>query len=383
MLGAVVAVTIEELKREIETLEGLHSRAKRLHESGHESKFEKLLEVLEDPRYAGEKWLIFSEHRDTVDYLIRRLEGLGFLGQVAHIHGGMAWPEREEQIESFRRPGGARYLVATDAAGEGINLQFCRLMVNYDVPWNPARLEQRMGRIHRYGQRHDVYIVNLVAGGTHEGRVLRVLLEKLDAIREELRSDKVFDVIGRLFENVSLREYMLEALTDEGERRVFDRLESRLSGDRVQGIEAGEERVYGRPGEVAERLGALRRDLDRERYLQLLPGYVRRFVEKSAALLDLEIRGDLDGFFSLAPRRSGALDGLLPALESYPPATRERLCVRRPESGPDAGADAPCIWLHPGEPVFDALSEGILGAYAGESFESVRSRGDGCGGFND
>ena len=369
VLGAVVAVTIDELKREIETLRGLRARARRLLDSGRESKFEKLREVLEDPRYTGDKWLIFSEHRDTVDYLVRRLEGLGFSGRVAQIHGGMAWPEREEQVEFFRRPGGAHYLVATDAAGEGINLQFCRLMVSYDIPWNPARLEQRMGRIHRYGQRHDVRIVNLVAGGTHEGRVLQVLLRKLDAIRDELRSDRVFDVIGRLFENVSLREYMVEALTDEGERRVLDRIESGLTGTRVREIEKADERAYGRgdrgSGEVAERLGGLRRDLDRERYLQLLPGYVRRFVEKSAALLDLDIRGDIDGFFSLAPRGAGALDALLPALEGYPVPAREHLCVRRP--GSDSEADAPAVWLHPGEPVFDALSERILRTHVGDA----------------
>ena len=369
ILGAVVAFTIDELKGEIETLQGLRARAKRLLDSGRESKFEKLREVLEDPGYAGEKWLIFSEHRDTVDYLVRRLEGLGFSGLVAQIHGGMAWPEREEQVEFFRRSGGARYLVATDAAGEGINLQFCRLMVNYDVPWNPARLEQRMGRIHRYRQRHDVRIVNLVAGGTHEGRVLQVLLKKLDAIRDELRTDKVFDVIGRLFDNVSLREYMIEALTDDGERRVLDRLESGLTGTRVREIEQADERAYGkeegRSGEVAERLGGLRRDLDRERYLQLLPGYVRRFVEKSAGLLDLEIRGDLDGYFSLAPRAPGALDVLLPALEAYPALARERLCVRRP--GPASETHVPAVWLHPGDPVFDALSERILRDCAGDA----------------
>ena len=369
VLGAVVAVTIDELNGEIETLHGLRARARRLLDSGRESKFEKLREVLEDPGYAGEKWLVFSEHRDTVDYLVRRLEGLGFSGQVAQIHGGMAWPEREAQVEFFRRSGGARYLVATDAAGEGINLQFCRLMVNYDVPWNPARLEQRMGRIHRYRQRHDVRIVNLVAGGTHEGRVLQVLLGKLEAIRDELRSDKVFDVIGRLFDNVSLREYMIEALTEDGERRVLDRIESGFTGARVREIERADERVYGhgegRSGEVVERLGGLRRDLDRERYLQLLPGYVRRFVEKSAGLLDLEIRGDLDGCFSLAPRAPGALDALLPALEAYPAPARERLCVRRP--GPDSETHVPAVWLHPGEPVFDALSERILRDCTGDA----------------
>ncbi len=105
-------------------------------------------------------------------------------------------------------------MIATDAAGEGINLQVCWLMVNYDIPWNPARLEQRMGRIHRFGQKHDaVYIFNLMAGKTREGRVMKTLLEKLEKIRKELGSDKVFDVIGRLFEGVSLRGYMEQVIT--------------------------------------------------------------------------------------------------------------------------------------------------------------------------
>ena len=365
VLGALVAVTIDELKREIDTLAGLSAKARRLFESGYESKFEKLREVLEDPLHAGEKWLVFTEHRDTADYLVRRLEGLGFSGQVGQIHGGLQWPAREEQVERFRRPDGARFLVGTDAAGEGINLQFCRLMVNYDIPWNPARLEQRMGRIHRYGQRRDVRIVNLIACSTHEGRVLQVLLEKLDAIRKQLRSDKVFDVIGRLFENASLREYMAEALTDDGERQVVGRVTRALAGDPVGAVRTAEARIYGAPGDVSGRLGALRQDMERERYLQLLPGYVRRFVEKSAALLDLEVRGDLDGDFSLAPRRAGALDELLPALERHPPAARERLRVRRPV------ADAPCIWLHPGEPVFDALAAQIMRRFARDALRGA------------
>ena len=361
LLGAVAAVTIEELQHEIDALADLAGRARRLVASGRESKFEALREVLEDPRHAGEKWLVFTEHRDTADYLVRRLEGFGYSGHTAQIHGGLPWPAREIEVERFRRPDGARFLVATDAAGEGINLQFCRLMVNYDVPWNPARLEQRMGRIHRYGQRHDVHVVNLVAGSTHEGRVLQVLLDKLDAIRRELRSDKVFDVIGRLFENRSLREHMIEALTDDGERRVVDHVTSTLTASRVDAVAETETRVYGRLGEVADRLGGLRADVERERYLQLLPGYVRRFVQKSASLLGLRIRGDLDGLFSLAPGRSGALDALLPALESYPPAARERLCVRRPTT------DEPCVWLHPGEPVFDALLEQVVRTYGSDA----------------
>ena len=365
VLGAVVAATIEDLQSELQTLGDLSARARAIVDSGNESKFEKLREVLDDPRYVQERWLIFTEHRDTLDYLVRRLEGLGHAGQVAQVHGGMAWPERERQVQRFRQANGARYLVATDAAGEGINLQFCALMANYDIPWNPARLEQRMGRIHRYGQQRDVYIVNLVAASTREGRVLQVLLEKLETIRRELRSDKVFDVVGRLFENASLRDYMIRAMTDDGERSAKAHIGEALASERVAGIRAAEERVYGTGGEVAARLEALQGDLERERYLQLLPGYVRRFVEKSAALLGLDIRGDLDGHFSLAPQRPGALDGLLPALERYSPTAQARLCVHR------MAQDAECIWLHPGEPVFDALTEQVLSHFTQDALRGA------------
>ena len=258
VLGAVAAVTIEELRREIGVLQDLRARALALIDAGDESKFEKLREVLEDPRYAADKWLIFSEHRDTVDFLVRRIEGLGYSDQVAVIHGGMAWPERDEQVDRFREPNGARFLVATDAAGEGINLQFCRLMVNYDIPWNPARLEQRMGRIHRYGQKHDVRVVNLVAGGTREGRVLKVLLDKLESVRRALSSDKVFDVIGRLLENTSLREFMIDALTEDGEQRALQRIERSVTETAVRSIVERQMNVYGAAGEVAPRLSGMR-----------------------------------------------------------------------------------------------------------------------------
>ena len=360
VLGAVVAVTVEELREEVETLRDLRDRARRLIDSGRESKFERLRELLEGTEHAEEKWLVFSEHRDTADYLVRRLEALGHAGRVATIHGGMAWPEREQAVERFRDPSGARFLVATDAAGEGINLQFCRLMVNYDIPWNPARLEQRMGRIHRYGQEHDVRIFNLVSTDTREGRVLKVLLERLETIRRELRSDKVFDVIGRMFENRSLLEYMRDTLMDEGERRARDRM-SRLGSDEVRGIEEHDARHYGPGGDVAGRLETLRGEVERERYLHLLPAWVLRFVELSAPLLGLEVRGDLTDVFALVPARGRAMDPLLPALEAYPSEARDRLRVRRPSG------DEPCIWLHPGEPVFDALCARVLAACKGDA----------------
>ena len=247
-------------------------------------------------------------------------------------------------------------MVATDAAGEGINLQFCRLMVNYDIPWNPARLEQRMGRIHRYGQRSEVRVFNLVAVSTREGRVLRVLLDKLEAIRQELSSDKVFDVVGRLFEGESLTRFMARATSDEGERQAVERVEQALDAWRVTRIDERDADIYGVP-EAAVTGQDLRPEVERERYLHLLPAHVRRLVERAARLLHLGIRGDLDDRFALTPRRSGALDPLLPALDAYPAEEREWLTVRRPRDD-DTG-----IWLHPGEPLFDALCSEVRSRY--------------------
>ncbi|MBX5449796.1 helicase-related protein [Thermogemmatispora sp.] len=372
ILRAVLASSLQELEAERAQVARLLAQARQVYERGSEAKFEKLREVLRDPRFAGEKLIIFTEHRDTLEFLRRRLEALGFTGQLAVIHGGMDYEEREQAVAFFRRPlteGGARYLLATDAAGEGVNLQVAWLLVNYDLPWNPARLEQRMGRIHRYGQQHDsVHIVNLVAGNTREGRVMERLLEKLEAIRQELGSDKVFDVIGRLLEGVSLREYMERVVLGPAEEtgEIERRLEESLTAQRVRAEQEEERRRYGLSEGAAgtgadairRELPRLRQELERERYRRLLPGYVRAFVERAAPLLGLQVEDYGDGTFGLRERTAGALEQLTPALERYPLSCRGRLTVYPP------GADGEAIFLYPGEPVFDRLHHLIWARYA-------------------
>ena len=351
LLEGVLATSLAELQAELQEVEMLLDLARLVYDAGEESKFEKLRDILRDPRYQHEKLIIFTEHRDTLDFLVRRLEGMGFTGQIAQIHGGMGYKEREEQVAAFRRPveeGGAIYLVATDAAGEGINLQVCWLMVNYDIPWNPARLEQRMGRIHRYGQKHDaVYILNLVAGKTREGRVMKTLLKKLESIRKELGTDKVFDVIGQLFEGISLREYMEQAVMAADETEVPRRIEGTLTKEQVRALEERERSLFGNGGAVRRELPRLKASMEQETYRRLLPGYVRHFVEKAAPLVDIGIEGNLDERFALRPLKPGAMDWLLPALEIYPPALRTACTVHVPRNQEQA------IFLHPGEPVFD------------------------------
>ena len=369
VLGGVVAHSLAELEAERIKVNSLLDKARSLFDSREESKFEKLREVLKEPEYSGEKFIIFTEHRDTADFLVHRLEGLGFTGQIATMHGGMPYQERERQVEFFRKPveeRGASYLVATDAAGEGINLQFCWLMVNYDIPWNPARLEQRMGRIHRYGQAHDpVVVVNLVAGATREGRVLKTLLDKLEAIRRQLQSDKVFDVVGRLFEGVSIKDYMEQTLTEGESSHALSRLEGTLTEDQVRAIQEKERSLFGPGGEVARELDRLNDSVDQEVYRRLLPGYVRSFVDKSASLLDLRIDGDLDSTFRLVPTAHRALDPLLSALESHQRGPGGPLTVYRPDRAADA------VWMHPGEAVFDRLSASVVGRFGGDALKGA------------
>ena len=353
-LGSVVAFTLAELMNERAQVQGLLDLAQAVYGAGQESKFEKLREILRDPKFQDEKWIIFTEHRDTLLFLVSRLEGLGFTGRVAQIHGGMDYREREDQVAFFRKPvaeGGAGYLIATDAAGEGINLQFCWLMVNYDIPWNPARLEQRMGRIHRYNQKHDpVVILNLVADKTREGRVLKTLLDKLERIRKELRSDKVFDVVGRMFKGVSIKEYMEQTVLDP-KADVVRAIEGILTKEQVLALQEKERSLYGEGGDVRREIGRLKECIDQEIYVKLMPGFVRRFVEKAAPQIGIGFDGSLDGTFSFKTISHGAMDPLLPILEVYTPTQRTHVTVYKPQD-PAEG-----LFLHPGEVLFDRFLE--------------------------
>ncbi len=301
LLAGVLASSLAELVVEREETVRLCDLARQVEEHGGESKFDKLREVLTDGRFAGEKFIIFTEHRDTLDYLVKRLGGMGYTEQIVRIHGGMDYIQRHEQVERFRLPtehGGAQFMICTDAAAEGINLQFCWIMINFDIPWNPARLEQRMGRIHRYGQKHDpVQIVNLVAPKTREGMVLQILLAKLESIRNALGTEKVYDSIGRLFDGVSLRAYMERAAIGEA-AAVADELEGKLTVEQVAALAAKDKMLYGDGGDVKRRLPELRQDLQHEAYRRLLPGYVRNYIENAAPLLGIEIDGDMNALFS-------------------------------------------------------------------------------------
>ncbi len=207
-----VAENREELEKEIQTLIGLITKAKKIIQNEEELKLLEFKNALQElvQNYAerkDKKVLVFTESKETLEYLEKKIRSWGYSTNT--IHGGMKLDERIKAETIFKNE--TDVLVATEAAGEGINLQFCHLMINYDIPWNPNRLEQRMGRIHRYGQQKEVHIFNLVAIDSREGQVLYRLFEKIDEIRDAMGSDKVFDVLSEVLYDKNLSQLLMEA----------------------------------------------------------------------------------------------------------------------------------------------------------------------------
>src|SRR5271166_3557426 len=228
---ATAARTIAELEAEIEILKRLETLALKVRRSGTDKKWEELSALLQnqaemfDAHGHRRKLVIFTEHRDTLNYLTERLRSLlGAPEALVTIHGGMGREDRAKAQEAFKQDKDVLILLATDAAGEGINLQRAHLMVNYDLPWNPNRLEQRFGRIHRIGQTEVCHLWNLVAEETREGDVYRRLLDKLAQARSAL-GGQVFDVLGKVqFEGRSLRELLIDAIRYGDQPEVRARL---------------------------------------------------------------------------------------------------------------------------------------------------------------
>ena len=242
---ATAAQTIAELEAEITTLKRLERMANNVRQSGEDRKWDELSKLFqENDNMLGsdglrEKLIIFTEHRDTLRYLTDKIRSLlGNDEAVVTIHGGILRDERRKVEELFKQDKDVRILIATDAAGEGINLQRAHLMVNNDLPWNPNRLEQRFGRIHRIGQREVCHLWNLVSSKTREGMVFQRLFEKLEQERETLKG-KVFDVLGKVtFENKPLRDLLIEAVrynnSEEVRAKLYEVVDRSLEHEKLR-----------------------------------------------------------------------------------------------------------------------------------------------------
>lgn len=283
---ATAARTIAELDAEISTLKKLEDIANQVRMSGTDRKWDELSSLLQNSQEMFDtsghrrKLIVFTEHKDTLNYLVERIRSLlGRPEAVVIIHGSLGREQRKNAEQSFTQDKDVQILVATDAAGEGINLQRAHLMVNYDLPWNPNRLEQRFGRIHRIGQTEVCHLWNLVAKETREGEVYSRLLEKLEEERRAL-GGQVFDVLGQLtFEDRPLRDLLLEAIRygdhPDVRARLTQVVDKALDRSRLQ--ELIHERALATDSMDIRKVQKIREDLERAEARRLQPHFIAAF----------------------------------------------------------------------------------------------------------
>ena len=347
-----------EVMQEIEELQELGKKAESVEEAANEAKLNRLNSILQEEGFFDnpeQRLLIFTEFRDTLNYLIDRLKSWGF--STGQIHGGMAPGSRDQPgtriyTEQQFREGNIQVLVATEAAGEGINLQCCNILFNYDIPWNPNRLEQRMGRIHRYGQQSNCLIFNFVAKNTIEGRVLNRLQEKLQEIRNALDDDAVFNVVGEVLPAAQvervLRDYYAGRL---GQEDLEDRLLRDVDEDHFRSI----------CQTALEGLASRKLNLDllverraRAKEHRIVPETIARFLQDSARKANLAmrpIRGQLHSF------EPGPTPALLKGYERTPNWNLPEISHRYPRMSTDrtTAEERNFEWVTPGHPLFEAL----------------------------
>lgn len=360
---ASASATVAELEAEISTLRLLERKANVVRMSGEDRKWDELSKLLQDDSNMfgedgrREKLIIFTEHKDTLSYLASKIRSLlGNDGAVLTIKGGMSRDERHRAEEMFKQDRDVRILVATDAAGEGINLQRAHLMINYDLPWNPNRLEQRFGRIHRIGQTEVCHLWNLVAVETREGEVFQRLFNKLETERAAL-GGKVFDILGRLtFEDRSLRELLLEAVRYGDDPEVKARLnqvvDSSLDTSSIRKLLE----EYALTADIMDvtSVSRIREDMERMEARKLEPHFIEAFFKAALQKLGGRIAPREPGRyevlevpFSVRSRdaKVGASGRILP---SY-----ERICFEKDRK--EAPGLIPASLICPGHPLLDAV----------------------------
>ncbi|WP_421257943.1 helicase-related protein [Aeromonas sp. 600886] len=368
---ATAAETILELEAEILSLKDLEQQALVLVQSGNDKKWEQLSALLQDsPEMKNRdgsrrKLIIFTEHKDTLNYLRQRVSDL--LGQpsaVRVIYGGTNRDERRKIQSEFRSDPTVLVLIATDAAGEGVNLQNANLMVNYDLPWNPNRLEQRFGRIHRIGQKEVCHLWNIVANETREGEVFQKLFAKLE-IEKQALGGKVFDILGEAFDNVSLKQLLMDAIRygeDPAVRARMDQaIEGALDSDHLKEIMRRNALVESHMG--MEGLYAIKEQMEKAEARRLQPFFIRAFFQEAFQMLGGDLREREQGRYEIrhVPAVIRERDRIIgesrtPVLPRY-----ERVCFEKQLTRPTGKVLAEL--LHPVHPLMHSVLDLTLQAH--------------------
>lgn len=372
---ATAAQTVQELESEILVLDRLEQQALQLRNSNEDRKWDELSTLLQDEpvmRDAGgnqRKLIIFTEHRDTLHYLESKIRDLlGSKESVVVIHGGIHRDERRAIQELFRNDAAVRILLATDAAGEGVNLQNANLMVNYDLPWNPNRIEQRFGRIHRIGQSEICHLWNMLAIETREGDVFHRLFDKLEVERKAL-GGQVFDILGEVFENKSLKDLLIEAIRygDDPERHkeLLRKVEGALDTAHLK--EILQRNALSEDFMDLDRLYAVKEEMEKAEARKLQPYFIRAFFTQAFKQLGGDLRPREQGRYEITHvpatirERDRQLAGrdrrnLNPVLGRYERVCFEKQYVRLMDR---VGASMASL-LHPAHPLMQAVTDLIL-----------------------
>jgi SNF2 family DNA or RNA helicase len=361
---ATAARTVEELRSEIQVLKDLEALAHRIKsDPNSDRKWQELAKVLSgdiltDGQWQRRKLVIFTEHRDTLTYLVDRLRALrGRYDAVVAIHGGMHREERKAAEVAFKNDPNVEILVATDAAGEGINLQRAHLMANYDLPWNPNRIEQRFGRIHRIGQTEVCYLWNLVALGTREGEVFYKLFDKIEKQRKIL-GDGVFDILGMLFRNESLRDMLVEAIrygeSPAARRHFEERLDNLLDVQRAKKLI--EERALAADTMDVRMVQEVRAEMERAEARRLQPHFVRSFFLEAFRQSGGSFRKAEEGRYEITHVPYELRTHAEQALGASLPRRYERIAFEKTLLEGPPPADFVC----PGHPLLDAVVDVTL-----------------------
>ena len=376
--SATTAETVAELEAEIVTLRALERQANRVRQSGEDRKWDELSGILQDnPAMFGpegrEKLIIFTEHKDTLGYLEGKIVSLlGDPRAVVTIRGGMGRDFRREVERRFTQDPAVRVLIATDAASEGINLQRAHLMICYDLPWNPNRLEQRFGRIHRIGQTEVCHLWNLVSAETREGQVYQRLLSKLESERRDL-GGRVFDILGSLtFDDVSLRDLLLQAVRYGDDPAVRERLNRVVDAslDTAQLRRLLDARSLTRDTLTATDVRAIREDMERAEAQKLEPHFIASFFLAALKRLGGVALEREPGRYQLVavPRKvvdaARGLYSVSAVLDEY-----ERVCFDRALASVHGAPQAE--FVYPGHPLLDALIHVALDEWGGALTEGA------------
>ncbi len=357
--SATNSATGEQLILEIATLRRLESQAFEVLHSGKDTKWLQLNRILDEDTMVDRvgnrrKLIIFTEAKDTLLYLASKIRN--FLGRpenVAVIHGGVSREARKSTIKRFMQDRDLLVLVANDAAGEGVNLQRGHLMVNYDLPWNPNKIEQRFGRIHRIGQTEVCHLWNMVAKGTREGDVFVRLLDKLEIARKALKG-RVYDVLGELFDETSLRELLWEAIQYGQRRDVQASLFKKIDGvvDLAHIGALLEKKKLTRDMLPPADIEKIKLQMDRLEAQRLQPHHIQSFCIKALEHLSGRVKLRECGRYEvvLVPKIVRDRSRMLP-IGAILPSRLERICFDKQFINQQPVADFVC----PGHPLLEAV----------------------------